>query len=61
MHRRNFIKSMTAAGAIAAIGRRAHALEKGWREFEIDHAFSPDTGPLRLILPAPLLRLGRPN
>jgi len=27
----------------------------------LDRAFSPDAGPLRLILPAPLLRLGRPN
>jgi len=27
----------------------------------LDRAFSPDVGPLRLILPASLLRLGRPN
>ena len=29
MHRRNFIKSMAATGATAAIGRRAYAVAKG--------------------------------
>jgi hypothetical protein len=35
MQRRDFIKSAAVAGTIAAIGRRAHAAAKGWREFEI--------------------------
>ena len=29
MHRRNFIKSIAATAAIAATGRRAHAVAKG--------------------------------
>ncbi|HEX4185966.1 MAG TPA: transglutaminase family protein [Stellaceae bacterium] len=55
MHRRNFIKSMSAAGAVAAIGRRAYAVGKGWREFEIVYRVSmKDSGaPLRLWVPVP--------
>jgi transglutaminase-like putative cysteine protease len=55
MHRRNFIKSMAAAGAVAAIGRRAYAVGKGWREFEIVYRVSmKDSGaPLRLWVPVP--------
>ena len=37
MQRRDFIKGMAAAGTIATIGRRAHAVVKGWREFEITY------------------------
>ena len=37
MHRRHFIQSMAAAGAGAAIGRRAHAVTQGWRRFEITY------------------------
>jgi hypothetical protein len=55
MHRRNFIKSMAAAGAVAATGRRAYAVGKGWREFEIVYRVSmKDSGaPLRLWVPVP--------
>ena len=37
MQRRDFIKGVAAAGTVAAIGRRAHAVVKGWREFEITY------------------------
>ena len=55
MHRRNFIKSMAAAGATAAIGRRAHAVAKGWREFEIVYRISmkQSRAPVRLWVPVP--------
>lgn len=55
MHRRNFIKSMAAAGATAAIGRRAHAVTNGWRQFEIIYRVSmKDSGaPVRLWIPVP--------
>jgi transglutaminase-like putative cysteine protease len=55
MHRRNFVKSMVAASAIAAIGRRAHAVAKGWREFEIVYRISmKESGaPVRLWVPVP--------
>src|SRR5205807_3428764 len=55
MHRRNFIKSMAATAAIAATGRRAHAVAKGWREFEIIyHINMKGSGaPVRLWVPVP--------
>jgi len=55
MHRRNFIKSMAAAGATVAIGGRAHAVAKGWREFEIVYRINmKDAGaPVRLWVPVP--------
>jgi hypothetical protein len=37
MHRRHFMQSVAAAGAAAAIGRRAHAATTGWRRFEITY------------------------
>ena len=40
MQRRNFIKSMVAAGASAAVGQRAHAVPQGWREFEITYVIT---------------------
>ena len=40
MQRRDFIKSIVAAGASAAAGRRAHAVPQGWREFEITYVIS---------------------
>ena len=46
----------------ATLARRLHALAPGEEFCDIlDRAFSPDAGPLRLILPASLLRHGRPN
>jgi transglutaminase-like putative cysteine protease len=55
MHRRNFIKSMASTAAIAATGRQAHAVAKGWREFEIIYHISmKDSGtPVRLWVPVP--------
>jgi transglutaminase-like putative cysteine protease len=55
MHRRNFVKSMAAAGAVAVIGRRAHAVANGWRQFEIAYRVSlKDSGaPARLWVPVP--------
>jgi transglutaminase-like putative cysteine protease len=55
MQRRDFIKSMAAAGAIAAVGRRAHAAPKGWREFEITFRISikDPAAPVRLWVPVP--------
>jgi hypothetical protein len=55
MRRRNFIKSVAAAGAVAAIGRRAHAVAKGWREFEIVYRISmKESGaPMRPWVPVP--------
>ena len=40
MQRRDFIKSIVAAGASAAVGRRAHAVPQGWREFEITYVIT---------------------
>lgn len=55
MHRRNFVKSMAAASAVAAIGRRAHAVAIGWREFEIVYRISMkgSGAPVRLWVPVP--------
>src|SRR3984893_5334733 len=57
MHRRNFIISMAAAGAIGAIGRRVHAAAKGWREFEITYRInikdSASDTDVRLWVPVP--------
>ncbi len=55
MHRRNFIKSMAAAGAAASIGRRAHAATTGWRRFEITYhiSVSGSGAPVRLWVPVP--------
>jgi hypothetical protein len=53
MQRPDFIKSMAAAGAIAAVGRRAHAAPQGWREFEITFRISikDPAAPVRLWVP----------
>jgi hypothetical protein len=40
MQRRDLINSMVAGGAIAAVGRRAHAVPQGWREFEITYVIT---------------------
>ena len=40
MQRRDFIKSMVAAGASAAVGRRAHAFPEGSRGFEITYVIT---------------------
>jgi transglutaminase-like putative cysteine protease len=55
MQRRDFIKSMAAAGAITAVGRRAHAVPQGWREFEIAYSITlkDATPPARLWVPVP--------
>jgi transglutaminase-like putative cysteine protease len=55
MQRRDFIKSMAAVGAIAAVGRRAHAVPQGWREFEITYlvTLKDATPPVRLWVPVP--------
>jgi hypothetical protein len=45
MQRRDFIKSAAVAGTIAAIGRRAHAAAKGWREFESPIQVNGELGP----------------
>src|SRR6266436_3576551 len=37
MQRRDFIKSVAAAGIIGTGGRRAHTAETGWRQFEITY------------------------
>src|ERR1700674_147421 len=53
MQRRDFIKSIVAAGASAAVGRRAHAVPQGWREFEITYviALKDATAPAQLWVP----------
>jgi hypothetical protein len=55
MQRRDFIKSAAVAGTIAAIGRRAHATAKGWREFEITTRvdLKDSATAVRLWLPVP--------
>jgi transglutaminase-like putative cysteine protease len=55
MQRRDFIKSAAVAGTIAAIGRRAHAAAKGWREFEITTRvdLKDSATAVRLWLPVP--------
>jgi hypothetical protein len=55
MHRRNFVKSMAAASAVATFGRRAYAVAKGWRKFEMVYRISvKESGtPARLWVPVP--------
>ena len=54
MQRRDFIKGMAAAGTIATIGRRAHAVVKGWREFEITYRNVKDLATaVRVWVPVP--------
>src|SRR5437016_2953396 len=55
MQRRDFIKSVVAAGTIAAVGRRAHAAAKGWREFEITYRINlkDSATAARLWVPVP--------
>jgi transglutaminase-like putative cysteine protease len=55
MQRRDFIKSVVAAGALAAVGRRARGAQQGWREFEITYliALRDVTPPVRLWVPVP--------
>jgi hypothetical protein len=55
MQRRDFIKNMAAAGAITKVGRPAHAVPQGWREFEITHliALKDATPPAHLWVPVP--------
>jgi len=55
MQRRDFIKSMAGAGAVAAIGRRGHAAVKGWREFEITYRINvkDSATAVRLWVPVP--------
>jgi transglutaminase-like putative cysteine protease len=57
MQRRDFIKSVAAAGTIGTGGRRAHTAETGWRQFEITYRISikdsaSDTD-VRLWVPVP--------
>jgi hypothetical protein len=54
MQRRDFIK-IVAAGAIAPVGRRAHAAAQGWREFEITYRINikDSAAPVRLWVPVP--------
>ena len=55
MQRRDFIKSIVAAGASAAVGRRAHAGPQGWREFEITYVITLKDAsvPAQLWVPVP--------
>ncbi len=55
MQRRDFFKSVAAAGAVAAWGGRAQAAPAGWREFEITYkvTLKTDKTPARLWLPVP--------
>lgn len=55
MQRRDFIKSIVAASASAAVGRRAHAVPQGWREFEITYIITlkDASAPARLWVPVP--------
>src|SRR5580658_7249171 len=55
MQRRDFIKSIVAAGASAAVGRRAHAVPQGWREFEITYVITLKDAsvPAKLWVPVP--------
>jgi transglutaminase-like putative cysteine protease len=55
MRRRDFIKSVMAAGVIITAGRRGQGATRGWREFEITYRISlkDATGPARLWVPVP--------
>ena len=55
MQRRDFIKSIVAAGASVAVGRRAHAVPQGWREFEITYVVTLKDAsvPAQLWVPVP--------
>src|SRR5262249_1078673 len=55
MQRRDFIKTMAAAGATSAVGRYAHAAPQGWREFEIAYSITLKDAapPARLWVPVP--------
>jgi transglutaminase-like putative cysteine protease len=57
MQRRDFIKSVAAAGIIGTVGRRAHTAETGWRRFEITYRInikdSDSDTDVRLWVPVP--------
>src|SRR5438132_14051971 len=55
MRRRDFMTSMAAVGTAAAVGWRAHAAAKGWREFEITYRIDIKDSPavVRLWVPVP--------
>jgi len=55
MQRRDFIRSAAAAGVIAALGSRAHAIPQGWRKFEITYRITLKDAsvPARLWVPVP--------
>jgi transglutaminase-like putative cysteine protease len=55
MRRRDVLKSMAAAGALSAVGRRAQAVPQGWREFELTYSIGlkDATPPARLWVPVP--------
>ena len=57
MQRRDFIKSVAAAGIIGTGGRRAHTAETGWRQFEITYRInikdSASDTDVRLWVPVP--------
>src|SRR5215472_15959877 len=55
MRRRDFIKSVMAAGAITTAGGRAQAATSGWREFELTYRVSLKDAvpPARLWVPVP--------
>jgi transglutaminase-like putative cysteine protease len=55
MQRRDFFKSIAAAGAVAALPGRAEATPVGWRQFEITYrvALKNQSTPARLWLPVP--------
>jgi transglutaminase-like putative cysteine protease len=55
MQRRDFIKSIVAAGVSVAVGRRAHAVPQGWREFEITYVITLNDAsvPAQLWVPVP--------
>ena len=57
MQRRDFIKSVAAAGIIGTVGQRAHTAEAGWRQFEITYRINikdSDAGTdVRLWVPVP--------
>jgi len=57
MQRRDFIKSVAAAGIVGTVGRHAHTAETGWRQFEITYRINikdsdADTK-VRLWVPVP--------
>jgi transglutaminase-like putative cysteine protease len=55
MQRRDFFKSVAAAGAVATLGARVHAAQAGWRQFEITYrvALKNQKTPARVWLPVP--------